>query len=386
MGKSNANIIVTRSRAKTLSLHTTTTPLTIHRRRKTTQSIPLDKVMEEQLKQLKLEKEKLERLKDDLKKQQEDLHSRSELAKQVSLLQKEKESQARVLNELRRGSSSQQVDTTTQLIGGLMNHFQCSQLEIKAPKFSDEENQNPLEFLADLENYFNVSNVSNVQKVWVFNNSLIGRAKVWLDLNKDVCDTYENFKKYFKSEFYSVQYQVKAKSKWAARRYKSQEGTLKSYFTKQSKEAKYFEPRLSTYEVNYAIIQQMPFRIRDVLATVDFADTQVLSQTLANLDSTHEEKESSNRYQNQSHKFSNNSGQIRNLSYQGGRNYKRQKFDNQQQQYHQVIPRANFNNQMASHNFILPNTQLPPPIASTSRHPGQRMSYNNQGQTYHHLN
>ncbi|XP_046422345.1 uncharacterized protein LOC124180641 [Neodiprion fabricii] len=173
MGKSNANIIGTRSRAKTLSLHTTTTLVTIDRRRKTTQSIPLDKVMEEQLKQLRLEKVKLERLKDELKKQQEDLNSRSELAKQVTLLQKEKESQARILNELRRGSSSQQVDTTTQLMGGLMNHFQCSQLEIKAPKFSDEKNQNPLEFLADLENYFN--------------------------------------------------YQVKAKSKWAARRYKSQE-------------------------------------------------------------------------------------------------------------------------------------------------------------------
>lgn len=60
----------------------------------------------------------------------------------------------------------------------------------------------------------------------------------------------------------------------------------------QIKESKYFIPKLSDYEINYKIIQQYPTWVKETLATINYADSNLISQTLANLDIVFEEKRS----------------------------------------------------------------------------------------------
>jgi hypothetical protein len=369
MGKLNHTPIVTRSRAIVSQLRASSTPSPISRPgklKKTPKNLSL--TMEEQMKQLQLQQEKINRQTEELKRLQQELQTQQELAKQVTELRREKAAQAEALNELRENRNVPEVDMTSRLLGGLVNHFQCLQLEIKAPKFSEDDNQNPLQFLHELENYFSVSNISEAQKLWTVNSSLSGRAKTWWDINKDICDDYENFKNLFKEEFYSVQYRVKSKNRWSARRYRLSDGNLRSYFNKQNREAKYFEPKLSGYEINYAIIQQLPFRIRDILATVDYSNTKLILQTLANLDSSQEEKD--NKQGNNQKSVDHNSPQIRNLNmiqrnskqashelynHNGLRDYSRQHGYNSGQ-----LETVCTNTYQP--NFILPNTKYPPPI------------------------
>ncbi|XP_048514039.1 uncharacterized protein LOC125501687 isoform X2 [Athalia rosae] len=262
MGKIIHSPVVTRSKSqnKTLSSRTGTT-YRLKMAHGTSQTV------DEQMKQLRRERENMEKQKADLELRMTQFATCQELADQVKMLQREKDQRDRA-------SSSNNIE-----------------LDIKAPKFSDEDKSNPIEFLRDLERYFNVHNVNDAKQDWVLGSILEGRAKIWYEANKEVCNTYENFRKHFKREFYSVQYQVKAKNRWSSRRYKSQDGELRSYFRRQSKEAKYFEPALSTYEINYAVVQQLPARIRDLLATIDFNNSELIMQSLSNLDISQEGRE-----------------------------------------------------------------------------------------------
>lgn len=48
---------------------------------------------------------------------------------------------------------------------------------------------------------------------------------------------------------------------------------------------------MEKYELHYTVIQQLPLRVREILATVDFADFQRISQCLAHLDLTFNDKQ-----------------------------------------------------------------------------------------------
>lgn len=398
MGKPNRTPIVTRSKSKSENLGLSTSSITLERRRRIKiDTVKASTAMEEQIKQLQLEQAKLEKQQADFKKKQDEWMSQraqacdhDDLVKQIQMLQAEKEAQTQIVNQLRLSQNvSQSADPTNRLIGSLVTHFQSLQLDIKAPKFSDEDSQNPLEFLSELENYFTISNVPEAQRLWVVNSILSGRAKIWYDINKDSCNTFGSFKRAFKEEFYSVQHQVKVKSRWAARRYKSQDGSLRSYFGKQNREAKYFEPKSSTYEINYAIVQQLPYRVRDILAAIDFSNTKLILSTLANIDSSFDEKEnektknqaynkkpsnSNGQSQSQSGSFqfyNNKPPQISQISFSGNA-------QNSNQQPNYNAQTANYvyrNNTQPS--FQMPNTRFPPPVQNNQIN----TRYNNQ-----HLN
>ncbi|XP_068989797.1 uncharacterized protein [Neodiprion pinetum] len=369
------------SKIKTSKQHISTSKAIQQRSSPTVISSPVNKAkskekddgseMDEQLRQVRLERDELIRIREELARKQDDNRSRKELEIQLEVLQNEKEAQNRASNELRQGVNNQQVETTNSIIGGLINHFQGMQLDIKVPKFCDEDGQNPLEFLSELENYFNVSSISDGQRLRIINSTSMVRAKIWFDMNKDVCDTYENFKRLFRQEFYSVQYQVEVKSRWSVRRYRSREGSLRNNFSQQNREAKYFEPRLSCCEINFAIVQQLPRRIRDILATIDFSDTKSILQALANLDSSHDEKENdrSSSY-NLYHKSANN-GNVAGMRLtereSNSENNRVIHSHHQQRSYRQSPYSKSYStenhgrNNVSQPSFVLPNTKFPPP-------------------------
>lgn len=80
------------------------------------------------------------------------------------------------------------------------------------------------------------------------------------------------------------------KSDWLARRTDDSRDTLQTYFLNQIKEAQYFLPSFQKYELYFTIIQQLPMRVREILATVDFNDYNEISQFLSQLDFAFQEK------------------------------------------------------------------------------------------------
>ncbi|KAK2575340.1 hypothetical protein KPH14_012742 [Odynerus spinipes] len=185
--------------------------------------------------------------------------------------------------------------TEHRTVSYLTEQTQYLQLDIKVDKFSDENQKNPCEFLDEVEKYFKFKGVREEHKTLVCESFLEGRAKFWADTVSNITQPYTEFRCKFLKEFYSIPVQVKLKNQWLSRRYRQQEGALQDYFYKQIRAARYFEPEMSTYEINYSVAQQFPIRIREALSTVDYSCTSAMVQALAQLESIQRERETERR-------------------------------------------------------------------------------------------
>lgn len=197
--------------------------------------------------------------------------------------------------EIRSLQGQSDAGNQSQLLGELVSKLQKVQIDVKTPAFRGEEHTNPREFLEELENYFVIKNISENQKVLVAKSCLGDRAKMWMMARGGVITNYEGFREQFLDEFYSTPIQIKFKSRWNSRHYRIQDGSLQTYFLTQIKEAKYFIPEMSAFETNYTTIQQMPWRVRDALTVIDFADTKRIIQALAHLDLGQEDRDRDRR-------------------------------------------------------------------------------------------
>ncbi len=128
-------------------------------------------------------------------------------------------------------------------IANLLVDVQKLNIEIRLPKFSDEDARHPIEYIRDLENYFKVRNMTDSAKLLVIENSLENKAKYWFENNKLEIATFDVFKEKFKKAFFSIPMQMKIKEKWQARIYESGK-SLEIFFSEQLRIARYFEPRM----------------------------------------------------------------------------------------------------------------------------------------------
>ncbi|KAK2577109.1 hypothetical protein KPH14_011877 [Odynerus spinipes] len=137
--------------------------------------------------------------------------------------------------------------------------------------------------------------VKEEHKRIVCESFLEGRVKIWADTVSSASQTYSEFKCKFLTEFYSIPIQVKLKNQWLSRQYRQHEGALQNYFYRQIRAARYLEPEMSIYEINYSIAQQFPIRIREALSAVDYANTSAMAQALAQLELLQKERETEGR-------------------------------------------------------------------------------------------
>lgn len=179
-------------------------------------------------------------------------------------------------------------DNDSQIVRELINGLRTINIDIKVPKF--DESENPNQFIERLQRFYTVKSIPNDGKLSVLEGSFEGRARAWFDTQKNTFINYEDFQTKFLAEFYSIPVRVKIKSSWLAKRFDGNKGNLQTYFLNQIRDAQYFIPRLEAYELHYTVIQQMPTRIRDALATVDFSNFDKISQALSQLDLTFQEK------------------------------------------------------------------------------------------------
>ena len=99
------------------------------------------------------------------------------------------------------------------------------------------------------------------------------------------------------------------------------------------KKSNYLRPKLSTYERNFTIIQQLPNMVRKNLASIDCNKTEAIGQVLANLDAIYNEKNRNfERKQFDLQRNSNESVQVQKVEiqnkYQGNNNKRRGNFHN----------------------------------------------------------
>lgn len=264
--------------------------------------------MEEELKRLKEEMAKFGDLREYVELFREQTVQNQQLAEKVEYLTTQNAEQRSLLDRMNSGDRLSHRVNETISVSGLLNSLQQTHIDAKAPEFTDEEVMNPVEYLENLESYFNLKDISERCKLPIIESKLQGKSKVWWDANKGLCTSYAEFKTLFLQKFYSIPIQIKIKNKWSSKRYKSQDGSLQTYFFKQLRDAKYFVPKLDQYEINYTIVQTLPWRVRDALATVNLADTKAVESAISYLDSCHEDREKERRsYQNNQHNNSPNS-------------------------------------------------------------------------------
>lgn len=188
------------------------------------------------------------------------------------------------------------------MVSDLVGHLQYLHIDIRTPKFVHEGQCNPKEFLEDVDKYFRFRAVKDEHRLVVVENFLSGRARVWMDAERNNILSYELFKIKFLEEFYSVPQRIAVLDRWRSARYSPSSGTLHEFYQRQVKAARYFEPPLTDYEVNYYVVGQLPERVREVMVSVDYHDAKAVSQTLARLDNTYrvgEERRTHRRPENE---------------------------------------------------------------------------------------
>ena len=129
-------------------------------------------------------------------------------------------------------------------IGGLVRQLQNVNLDVKIPRYSEE--QIPLKYVEDLDQYFRIKGVRSESRLIILDSILEGRIRIWYKVTKNRIGNYEWFKDEFQKEFYSVPVQLRFKNLWMARSYHSGDGSMQSIFYSQLKETEYFEPRQIT--------------------------------------------------------------------------------------------------------------------------------------------
>lgn len=175
------------------------------------------------------------------------------------------------------------------MINGLVRQLHVVNLDAKVPRFT--EDVNPLQFLEQLEGYFNLKNIRVENRLLALDGILEGRVNIWFQVSKAGINDFEHFKTEFRSEFYSIPVRVRFKNRWLSRRYSNKDGSMQNYLYSQLKEAKYFEPNLPQYEIIYSIVQQFSDKIRSTLAAIDYTNLSLVTQAISQLEEIYSETE-----------------------------------------------------------------------------------------------
>lgn len=178
-------------------------------------------------------------------------------------------------------------------------------LDIKVPKFRNEDNKHPMEYLNDLDKCFRKRNLSDSTKLLMIKDNLEDEAKSWFENNKSTITTFDSFKKYFRKTFFSTTIQLNIKEKWRLRQFKNENMSLEAYFFDQLRIAEHFEPKMSNFDINFKISKQLPSRAREALVGVDFYKAQAIITRLRYLDSNPAKEEAKDKRRDRNEKQNN---------------------------------------------------------------------------------
>ncbi|XP_024946815.1 uncharacterized protein LOC112495254 [Cephus cinctus] len=270
----------------------------------------------------------------------------------------------------------------------LVEQFRSNKVEIALPKFSDNGLTNPQQFLHELERYCRLRDVPPESKLKIVETCLAGRALNWFTIHRDDFRNFQHFVNKFEAEFYSIPVRIRIKTRWQERRYKLSDGSILAYFYDQVRAAQYLCPRLGVYEMHYTIVQQLPMRVREILATVDYADTTILIQALEQLDKSREIE--NERYKSINNKDSNNDKTRRQVNTMGvieaGQSQSSYHHDDNSKRswtgrYNRGYSKKRnepYNRKENNRDLVLPDMRFPPPNHGESKGINQFNTHNSE--------
>ena len=251
----------------------------------------------------------------------------------------------------------------------LMGNIQSMNIEVKVPEFKDENSQNPLEFLNNVERFCAIKYIREDKKINILNILLQSKARIWYELQIPF-QNYENFRIAFLNEFFTIPIQVKLKNKWSLKKFNFENNkNLQTYYYEQAKQATYLRPKLSEFEKNFIIIQQFPQFVRKALASINCEETNVIIQTLANLDTLQIERENNLARKQSFHNINFNNTDIKQMSVN---NSTRGDYRNSEGNY--------------SNTPILPDVRFPPPMYNSRQNVQNNIVPSNLSNNMNHLN
>ena len=200
-------------------------------------------------------------------------------------------------NYLSHNSSNASVSTNmntlenlnTELMRGIINHFEAIQVNINIPTYNGEKG-NPAEFIEKVEKYFLRKRIKDdAHKLLAVEDALNDRTRSWFEAQISPFVDFNHLKLRFLKNFYSLEARAERKNSWSTRKYQFSDGSYTEYFTEQRRIAKYFDPPMDSYEMNYHIIKQLPPRAREILSVVNYSETDLIVQALGRMDSSRKE-------------------------------------------------------------------------------------------------
>lgn len=156
--------------------------------------------------------------------------------------------------------------------------------EIPMPCFKGGLNEDPLEFMKDLEQYLMIKRVPDEYQPKVVRNALQENARTWFDAIKSDLNSFIDFSRAFCDEYCSIEAQERRRDLWRGKRYSSNADTLVTYYYKQLGEASNLQPPISISEKNRIILAQLPLEVQVSMAGTNLSDSRQFVKTLIRID------------------------------------------------------------------------------------------------------
>lgn len=200
--------------------------------------------------------------------------------------------------------------------------------DITLPKFGNGGGQNPLRFIKELENYFEIKSVPEKMKLIVVRNCLVDNAASWFEMVNAEGTRYCEFKKKFIDHFWDRTRQEEIRAKLNQGKFNPR-GHLKmaDYFIQLGQLARLLEPPIATSEVISLIANHYATEIRSAIIVSKPRDCEEMVNLLKELQgnqgiSQHVIREpGSNRNQTRA--------EVNSISHGGGAHYAPNRYMNQ---------------------------------------------------------
>ncbi|CAH1102304.1 unnamed protein product [Psylliodes chrysocephalus] len=161
-------------------------------------------------------------------------------------------------------SFNNQCDTTPQGRNVIdLNHVKV------LPTFDNREKIHPVEFLENIELYFNVNSISFRQLKFYLNTLMENSAKTWFQAYSHMFGSYNDFKNSFLQQYWGPTLQLNIKLKLESGRYQEEHGSFVDYFNTQVASARHLYPPYTEQQLIAIIARHFPPNISATLVGTD---------------------------------------------------------------------------------------------------------------------
>lgn len=163
--------------------------------------------------------------------------------------------------------------------------YQCP-IKINLPTFSGENDEDPIEYLEKLENYFRCQYIPETYQLIIVEQSLSNKALRWFGGFRIFFNNFTEFKNNFLSEYWGFNKQQKIRMQLYSDTYNNNQRkqSMADYFITIYKKCKQLNPPLHEFEFMSLIRRHFPVHVQRVLLTATIGSFVEIYNLLKELD------------------------------------------------------------------------------------------------------